>query len=95
MDQNHPQNRPEVSAEDCAEYLERIVYLLDNELDEMECAEVRLHLDGCDPCLERYDLQRTVKAVVARSCCESAPTELRSKVMMRIRRVQVEYREEG
>ena len=76
--------------EDCADFLERIVYLLDNELDEAECALVRMHLDECHPCLETYDLQRTVKAVVARSCSEVAPSELRDRVRIQIRAVQVQ-----
>ena len=58
--------------DDCADYLERIVYFLDNELDEADCSAVRVHLDECGPCLEKYDLQRTVKAVVARSCSSEA-----------------------
>ena len=33
--------------EDCADFIERIVYLLDNELDEADCTVVRAHLDGC------------------------------------------------
>ena len=74
---------------DCADYLERIVYFLDNELDEADCSAVQLHLDECGPCLEKYDLQRTVKSVVARSCSESAPTDLRQRVMVQIRQVQV------
>jgi mycothiol system anti-sigma-R factor len=82
----------EVSASDCADYLERIVYFIDNELDEADCSEVRLHLDSCNPCLEKYDLQRTVKSVVARSCSEEAPEELRQRVMLRIREVSVQIR---
>jgi mycothiol system anti-sigma-R factor len=78
----------------CSEFLERIVYFLDNELDEADCSEVRLHLDTCNPCLEKYDLQRTVKALVARSCSESAPEELRERVRVSIRQVQVEIRTE-
>ncbi len=74
---------------DCSEYLEQIVYFLDNELDEADCAAVRVHLDTCNPCLERYDLQRTVKAVVARSCSEPAPEALRERVRVSIREVQV------
>ena len=81
------------SAADCADFLERIVYLLDNELDEADCSAVRVHLDSCNPCLEKYDLQRTVKAVVARSCAEAAPDELRTRVMFQIRQVQLEIRE--
>jgi mycothiol system anti-sigma-R factor len=83
----------EPSTSDCADFLERIVYFLDNELDEADCSAVRLHLDACNPCLEKYDLQRTVKAVVARSCSESAPQELRDRVMFRIREVQVRISE--
>lgn len=75
--------------EDCADYLERIVYLLDNELDDADCAVVRKHLDECNPCLERYDLQKTVKTIVARSCAESAPQSLRERVLVEIREVQV------
>jgi mycothiol system anti-sigma-R factor len=84
---------PEPSLADCADFLERIVYFLDNELDEADCSAVRVHLDQCNPCLEKYDLQRTVKAMVARSCAESAPSELRERVLLRIRQVQVEIRE--
>jgi mycothiol system anti-sigma-R factor len=81
------------SKEDCADYLERIVYFLDNELDEADCSAVRVHLDECGPCLEKYDLQRTVKTVVARSCTESAPDGLRERVRMQIRAVQVQISE--
>ena len=78
---------------ECADFLERIVYFLDNELDDADVSAVRLHLDSCNPCLEKYDLQRTVKSVVARSCSEVAPEDLRRRVLLRIRQVQVEIRE--
>jgi mycothiol system anti-sigma-R factor len=74
---------------DCADYLERIVFFLDNELDEADCSEVRHHLDECGPCLRKYDLERTVKQIVARSCSESAPEGLRERVVFRIREVQI------
>jgi mycothiol system anti-sigma-R factor len=79
----------EPTASECADFLEQIVYFLDNELDAADCSAVRKHLDACNPCLERYDLQRTVKAIVARSCSEPAPDEVRRRVLMRIREVQV------
>ncbi len=84
---------PQPSTSECVEFLERIVYFIDNELDQADCAEVRMHLDACGPCLVRYDLQRTVKAVVARSCPESAPVELRERVLLRIREVQIQLGE--
>lgn len=79
--------------ESCADYLDQIVYFLDNELDEADVVAVRLHLDACSPCLERYDLQRTVKALVARSCSEPAPEALRQRVLLSIREVRMHIAE--
>ena len=78
---------------DCADFLDQIVYLIDNELDDADITAVKVHLEACSPCLEKYDLQRTVKAVVARSCTEVAPDELRQRVLFRIREVQIQIRE--
>jgi mycothiol system anti-sigma-R factor len=88
-DQAHDQAHSHEDAE-CADFLERIVYFLDNELDDADCSAVRLHLDSCNPCLVKYDLQRTVKSVVARSCSEVAPSDLRERVRIRIREVQIQ-----
>lgn len=79
--------------EDCADYLERIVFLIDNELDEADCSVVRVHLEECAPCLQKYDLERTVKQVVARSCAENAPQGLRDRVLLQLREVQVRITE--
>ena len=90
---SQPDEGREVTGSDCADFLERIVYLIDNELDEVDCSEVRLHLEACNPCLEKYDLQRTVKQIVARSCSESAPAHLRDRVRIQIREVQIRINE--
>ena len=89
----HGHGPGEPTARECADFLDRIVYFIDNELDEADCSVVRAHLDSCNPCLERYDLQRTVKSIVARSCTEAAPDELRQRVMFQIREVQVRITE--
>ena len=78
---------------DCADYLERIIFFIDNELDAADCAVVRQHLDECIPCLQKYDLERTVKQVVARSCSEHAPDTLRERVLLQIREVQLRITE--
>jgi mycothiol system anti-sigma-R factor len=87
------QHDNEPSNEECADFLERIMRLIDNELEAGDCAVVRAHIDTCNPCLERYDLQRTVKAIVARSCSETAPSELRDRVRIRIQEIQVQITE--
>lgn len=84
---------PDGAAEDCVDYIERIVYLIDNELDQTDCAVVEMHLRECAPCLERYDLQRTVKSLVARSCSEAAPDALRDRVRLQLREITVQITE--
>ena len=79
--------------ESCADFLERIVCFLDNELDASDVDSVRAHLEECAPCLQSYDLQRTVKALVARSCHEHAPDSLRERVRIQIQQIQVTYTE--
>jgi mycothiol system anti-sigma-R factor len=67
-------------------------FFIDNELDQADCAEIQQHLDDCGPCLQKYDLERTVKALVQRSCSEHAPDTLRERVLLRIREVRVDIR---
>jgi mycothiol system anti-sigma-R factor len=92
---SHDHNTPQdASAKDavaqCTDFLQGIVYLLDNELDAADVSEVRTHLDSCNPCFETYDLQRRVKELVARSCAETAPADLRLKITMLCREVSAE-----
>ena len=77
---------------DCSEILDRVFFFIDNELDQADCGEIQKHLDECGPCLAKYDLERTVKALVARSCTESAPQGLRERVLITIKRVHIELR---
>jgi mycothiol system anti-sigma-R factor len=74
---------------DCARALERMFFFIDNELAEADHSEIQRHLDECAPCLTKYDLERTVKALVARSCTERAPDTLRSRVLVQIHEVHV------
>ena len=71
----------------CTDFLQNIVYLLDNELADTDVSAVRTHLDACNPCFETYELQRRVKELVARSCAETAPEELRMRITMLCREV--------
>ncbi len=75
---------------DCDEILRRVYVFIDNELADADCREIQAHLDECGPCLHLVDLERLVKAVVARSCSERAPVELRQRVMFQIRQIRLE-----
>ncbi len=74
----------------CSEILERMFTFIDNELDGADSGQIQQHLDDCGPCLEKYDLERHVKELIARKCGEHAPEALRDRVLGAIRQVQVD-----
>jgi mycothiol system anti-sigma-R factor len=81
----------------CSEVLEKVYLYLDGEAESEDHSHIRIHLDECSPCLRKFGLEQAVKALVARSCAEQAPVELRERVMFRIQQVrleidQIEYR---
>ena len=79
---------------DCAKALERMVFFIDNELDGADVEQIKQHIEDCAPCLATHELERVVKALVARSCSEHAPDELRQRVRVRIRQVSVTVTEQ-
>ena len=77
----------------CREVLDRAFEYIDGELDSLDCDHIRQHLLDCEPCLDEYTRSEHLKALVRRSCaCDSAPTELRAKILMRITEVRASYR---
>ncbi|NNG39248.1 mycothiol system anti-sigma-R factor [Flexivirga sp. ID2601S] len=75
---------------ECSDYVSRIFQYLDGELDDEGRARLKEHLDGCPPCLDEYELDALLKALVRRSCaCEQAPDALRAQILTRITSVQV------
>ncbi len=69
-----------------------MIFFIDNEVDEIDHDAIQQHLDECGPCLGEYDVERTVKAIVARSCSEHAPEALRDKVLLHLRAARVVLR---
>jgi len=74
----------------CSEVLEKVYLYLDGEADNDDHEHIRIHLDECSPCLRKFGLEQAVKALVARSCAEQAPVDLRDRVMFRLQQVRVE-----
>jgi anti-sigma factor (TIGR02949 family) len=79
----------------CADVLDHLYEYLDNEMGEGDCAKLRQHLDECSPCLDMYGLEAAIKALVKRSCCDTAPADLRGKVLARIDRIRAGLPVEG
>ena len=71
---------------DCTDCLERLYSYLDRELAPAEVTEVRAHLDDCGGCDDSFVLEQRFLARV-RDCCQEdvAPTELRTRIVARLR----------
>jgi mycothiol system anti-sigma-R factor len=74
----------------CEEVLEKVYLYLDAEADQHDQEHIRIHLDECAPCLRKYGLEQAVMKLVARSCKEQAPPDLRNRVLLKIQQVRVE-----
>ena len=66
---------------DCGEALNHLCEFIDGEIAAADADRIRHHLEECRPCLDEFDVERIVKALVARSCCEAAPTQLHARVL--------------
>jgi mycothiol system anti-sigma-R factor len=76
---------------DCSEAIGRMFVFIDKELDQATCEDIQRHLDECGPCLAKYELERTVKSLVARSCSEVAPEALRQRVRLSLSQVTIRF----
>lgn len=75
---------------DCREVLDRVYEYLDSELTPHDLGKIQQHLDECGPCLQKFDLENALKALVRRSCQDHAPATLRTRIMLRITELRVQ-----
>jgi anti-sigma factor (TIGR02949 family) len=54
-------------------------------------SDIRQHLENCPGCRDEALVSRTLTEVLARSCKEAAPEELREQVLTRLREVQATH----
>lgn len=70
---------------DCAAVVLRLFEYVDNEAGQEDAAQIKAHLDDCGSCLQEYERDLLLKALVRRACGpESAPATLRADIMTRI-----------
>jgi mycothiol system anti-sigma-R factor len=75
---------------ECQQILDRVHWFIDNELESADAAQIQQHLEECAPCLDEVTVDRLVKVLISRSCKESAPVELRQRIVFAIRQVHIE-----
>jgi mycothiol system anti-sigma-R factor len=76
---------------DCGDVLAEVYLYLDLECTDERRLLIRDHLDECSYCLREYGVEQEVKALVARCCgAETAPTELRARLRLKLAELVVE-----
>jgi mycothiol system anti-sigma-R factor len=76
----------------CDEVLQRVYEYLDGEMADLDCAKIKVHLEECSRCLDEYQQDELLKAIIRRSCAfEAAPEQLRTRILASITTVQVRY----
>jgi anti-sigma factor (TIGR02949 family) len=74
----------EKARKDLEEYLR-------NEVCKTAEADIKAHLESCPACQDEALVSRTLTEVLARSCKEAAPEQLRELVLTRLREVQAAH----
>lgn len=70
--------------DDCNQTLREIYQFLDGELTENDRDSIAQHLHDCSPCLEAYDFEAELKAVVRNRCTDQVPESLRTRIAQAI-----------
>lgn len=66
--------------QDCRATISRLYEFLDNELTEESVAEMRRHLNDCSGCLEAFEFEAELRAMIVCKLAEKIPEHLKSKL---------------
>jgi mycothiol system anti-sigma-R factor len=76
---------------DCGVILAALDAYLDGEESPLDRAMISAHLHECGPCLREEQVERLVKAKVARACGSDACSDrVRTRIITRIREIRVD-----
>lgn len=69
---------------DCGCVRDHLDEFIDHQIDHAARAAIESHLRGCHGCNHEVDVESLVKELVARSCRETAPDDLRTRVVAQL-----------
>lgn len=64
----------------CEERLAKIYTYIDDPLSCQDLEELQAHLSECETCAKEYDLECIIRQAVRRTCKETAPVDLKSRI---------------
>ena len=72
----------------CRQLAELLIDYVSGELPPEQEERLRQHLDACPPCLDAYDFEADLRAVVSKRCRDRVPPELQQRIAEAIRQMQ-------
>lgn len=78
------------SSHQCTDKLKSIYESLDGALSCQDLKDLNAHLSECEHCAKEYDLECVIRSVVKRTCSETAPSDLKQKIIARIDTLRAE-----
>ncbi len=70
--------------DDCVRALEAVHAFLHHELAESDADQIRMHLHACEQCMENFDIESTITAMIQRSNPPpTVPKGLAARITMR------------
>lgn len=70
---------------DCSKAKAELEEFLHDELRHEDAADIREHMEGCEDCQTEHRVGVVLMETVRRACRETAPDQLRSEILARIR----------
>jgi mycothiol system anti-sigma-R factor len=70
-----------VRGSDCQDAVHTLYDYLDGELTPDRRAVIQRHLEQCLPCLQAFDFEAELKLLIAKSCTDQVPQDLRSRIL--------------
>jgi mycothiol system anti-sigma-R factor len=82
-----------MSAISCDQCQESLILFIDNEIEDSATFNaIAFHLQECLDCQNRFELERRtvnlMRALLTRSCCETAPQTLQERVIHQLHQLQ-------
>ncbi|MEA3020918.1 MAG: hypothetical protein QOI47_2442 [Actinomycetota bacterium] len=65
---------------ECTEALHELYTFLDGALTTERREQIRVHLDDCNPCLERFDFEAELRIVISTKCRDEVPQSLKDRI---------------
>ncbi len=65
---------------DCSETVHELHFFLDGEITEEKRQRIQTHLDDCPPCLQAFDFEAELRAVIADKLKVDVPDYLAARI---------------